>query len=227
MSPKRSSIAAWTGSCGCIEEKFHIGILYHFVWRWKIRRPGEVSLAHHGVLFLDELPEFKKNVLEVLRQPMEDSRVNIARASQTLTYTANFLLAAAMNPCPCGYQSSPEHECTCQPMQIQKYMSRISGPLLDRIDIHIEVPAVKYKELSSDLSGESSASIRTRVREACERKSKRFTFEEQIFCNAHMQSREFRPYCRIDESGQALLKNTITRLGLSARGDTQFPHTPS
>ena len=183
----------------------------------KYPRPGEVSLAHHGVLFLDELPEFKKNVLEVLRQPMEDSWVTIARASQTLTYPANFLLAAAMNPCPCGYQSSPEHECTCQPMQIQKYMSRISGPLLDRIDIHIEVPAVKYKELSSDCSGESSASIRTRVGEARERQSQRFRSEVQIFCNAHMQSREVRQYCRIEENGQALLKNAITKLGLSAR----------
>ncbi|TFH02042.1 MAG: ATP-binding protein, partial [Calditrichales bacterium] len=132
---------------------------------------------------------------------------------------ANFLLAAAMNPCPCGYQSSPEHECTCQPMQIQKYMSRI--------DIHIEVPAVKYKELSSDRSGESSEANRERVGEARELQSQRFRSEVQIFCNAHMQSREVRPYCRIDESGQAFLKNTITRLGLSARGDTKFPHTPS
>jgi len=183
----------------------------------KYPRPGEVSLAHHGVLFLDELPEFKKNVLEVLRQPMEDAWVTISRASLTLTYPASFLLAAAMNPCPCGYYSDPSHECSCNGPQIQKYMSRISGPLLDRIDIHVEVPAVKYRELSSEACGESSQTIRQRVQTARLYQHKRYKKERQIFCNAHMQARDIRKYCRLDEAGQELLKNAITKLGLSAR----------
>ncbi len=183
----------------------------------KYPRPGEVSLAHHGVLFLDELPEFKKNVLEVLRQPMEDARVTISRASLSLTYPARFLLVSAMNPCPCGYSTSPSHDCSCTPQQIQKYMARISGPLLDRIDIHIEVPAVKYRELSSDECGETSVEIRGRVQRAREIQIKRFEKECNLYCNAHMQSRASRKYCRIDDSGKALLKNAITKLGLSAR----------
>ncbi len=183
----------------------------------KFPRPGEVSLAHHGVLFLDELPEFKKNVLEVLRQPMEDARVTIARASLTLTYPANFLLAAAMNPCPCGYYSDPVHECSCNPAQIQKYMSKISGPLLDRIDIHVEVPAVNYKDLASDREGESSLQIRERVQIARKKQTERFKNEKYIFANAHMQSREIRRYCRLDEEGQLKLKTAINKLGLSAR----------
>ena len=183
----------------------------------KYPRPGEVSLAHHGVLFLDELPEFKKNVLEVLRQPMEDAKVTISRASLSLTYPASFLLAAAMNPCPCGYHSSPIHECTCTPQQIQKYMSRISGPLLDRIDIHLEVPAVKYKELSSAFNGESSKDMRQRVQSARKIQLDRYKKETHIFCNAHMQSKDIRKYCKIDDNGQELLKNAITKLGLSAR----------
>ena len=183
----------------------------------KYPRPGEVSLAHHGVLFLDELPEFKKNVLEVLRQPMEDGKVTISRASLSLTYPANFMLAAAMNPCPCGYYSDPTHDCSCTPPLIQRYMSRISGPLLDRIDIHIEVPAVKYKELSSEREGERSEAIRVRVQQARERQLKRFEKEQNIFCNAHMQSAEIRRYCKLNETGHELLKNAITKLGLSAR----------
>jgi len=183
----------------------------------KYPRPGEVSLAHHGVLFLDELPEFKKNVLEVLRQPMEDAHVTISRASISLTYPARFLLVTAMNPCPCGYSTSPLRDCTCMPQQIQKYMSRISGPLLDRIDIHVEVPAVKYRELSSDERGESSELIRTRVQKAREIQLKRFQNESSFFCNAHMQSRAIRKYCRIDDTGKGLLKNALTKLGLSAR----------
>ncbi len=126
-------------------------------------RPGEVSFAHYGVLFLDELPEFKKNVLEVLRQPLEDSKVTVSRSKLSLEFPANFMLAAAMNPCPCGYFTDPNKECTCSPPQIQKYMAKISGPLLDRIDIHIEVPAVKYKELSSESKSETSQDIRERV----------------------------------------------------------------
>ena len=183
----------------------------------KYPRPGEVSLAHHGVLFLDELPEFKKNVLEVLRQPMEDGWVTISRASMTLTYPANFLLAAAMNPCPCGYFSDPLHECSCNPSQIQKYMSRISGPLLDRIDIHVEVPAVNYKDLASDMDGELSSLIRERVIMARKLQTDRFKKERSIFSNAHMESREIRRYCRLDNEGRIRLKTAITKLGLSAR----------
>jgi magnesium chelatase family protein len=183
----------------------------------KYPRPGEVSLAHYGVLFLDELPEFKKNVLEVLRQPMEDTRVTIARAMISLTYPANFLLAAAMNPCPCGYHADPMHECTCTPAQIQKYMSRISGPLLDRIDIHIEVPSVKYQELSSDYIGESSQIIRKRVQQARAIQLTKFKGLKRIYCNAHMQSKHIRKFCKLNEAGQEILKNAITKLGLSAR----------
>jgi magnesium chelatase family protein len=183
----------------------------------KYPRPGEVSLAHHGVLFLDELPEFKKNVLEVLRQPMEDGRVTISRASMTSTYPASFLLAAAMNPCPCGYFSDPRHECTCNPPQIQKYISRVSGPLLDRIDIHIEVPAVNYKDLASDMDGERSSIIRERVIRSRKVQSDRFKNENSIFANAHMQSREIRKYCRLDSEGCLRLKTAIMKLGLSAR----------
>ncbi len=183
----------------------------------KYPRPGEVSLAHHGVLFLDELPEFKKNVLEVLRQPMEDGWVTISRASMTLTYPANFLLAAAMNPCPCGYFSDPFHECSCNPPQIQKYMSRISGPLLDRIDIHVEVPAVNYKDLASDMDGESSSLIRERVIVARRLQTDRFNEEKSIFSNAHMESGEIRRFCRLDNEGRIRLKAAITKLGLSAR----------
>ncbi len=180
-------------------------------------RPGEVSLAHHGVLFLDELPEFKKNVLEVLRQPLEDGIVTISRATLSLSFPAKFTMIAAMNPCPCGYYNSPQHDCHCSPQHIQKYLSRVSGPLLDRIDIHIEVPAINYKELSSDRLSESSAKIRERVQTARKVQQERFRDEVEIFSNTHMQSKEIRRYCRIEEEGQELLKNAITKLGLSAR----------
>jgi magnesium chelatase family protein len=183
----------------------------------KYPRPGEVSLAHHGVLFLDELPEFKKNVLEVLRQPMEDARVTISRASMSLTYPARFLLIAAMNPCPCGYHGVSDKVCGCAPGQIQKYLHRISGPLLDRIDIHIEVPAIKYKQLSSREYGSSSGEIRTRVQAARQKQLMRFKNDRHMYCNAHMQTRTIRKYCRLDDAGQELVKNAITRLGLSAR----------
>ena len=182
-----------------------------------VPRPGEVSLAHHGVLFLDELPEFKKNVLEVMRQPLEDGKVTISRAALSLTYPAQFMLAAAMNPCPCGYSTDPDHECSCTPQQIQKYLARISGPLLDRIDIHIEVPRVKYSELSSEQTGESSEQIRLRVEEARKIQLKRFEDKADIFCNARMESKDIRRYCKIDDQGQELLKIAITKLGLSAR----------
>jgi len=183
----------------------------------RIPRPGEVSLAHHGVLFLDEMPEFRKDVLEVLRQPMEDGRVTISRAAMTLTYPAKFMLAGAMNPCPCGYHGDPSHECTCTSFQIQRYMARISGPLLDRIDIHIEVPAVKFKELSGQPTGEPSKAVRGRVNAARGVQLDRFKDEKSIFCNAHMESKEIRKYCPIDDDSKELLRQAITRLGLSAR----------
>jgi magnesium chelatase family protein len=183
----------------------------------RIPRPGEVSLAHHGVLFLDEMPEFHKDVLEVLRQPMEDGRVTISRASMALTYPSQVMLAGAMNPCPCGYHGDLAHECTCTPMQIQKYMSRISGPLMDRIDIHIEVPAVKFKDLSGQPTGEHSRVIRDRVNKARKVQLQRFKDEKHIFCNAHMESKEIRKYCIIDDESKELLRMAITKLGLSAR----------
>jgi len=182
-----------------------------------IPKPGEVSLANNGVLFLDELTEFKKNVLELLRQPMEDGYVNIARAAITLTYPARLMLAAAMNPCPCGYATDPEHSCSCTPAQIQKYIAKISGPLLDRIDIHIEVPAVKYKELSSKEPGEPSVKIRERVSQARSRQLERFKGIKNLFTNSAMNSKQIRHYCTVDKRGQELLKMAITSLGLSAR----------
>ncbi|MCK5833497.1 YifB family Mg chelatase-like AAA ATPase [bacterium] len=180
-------------------------------------RPGEVSLAHHGVLFLDELPEFKKNVLEVMRQPMEDGYVTIGRAAITLTFPSQFTLVSAMNPCPCGYFGDPYHECTCTPSQIQNYVGRISGPLLDRIDIHIEVPAVKYNELSGPSSGDHSDTIRERVSQSRLHQQKRFTDVPGVFCNAHMNTKLIRAFCQLDEPSEALLKMAITKLGLSAR----------
>jgi magnesium chelatase family protein len=182
-----------------------------------IPRPGEVSLAHNGVLFLDELPEFRKNVLEVLRQPLEDGRVTISRALISLTYPATFMLSAAMNPCPCGYYTDPNKECSCTVPQIQRYLAKISGPLLDRIDIHIEVPSVKYKELRSDVSGSTSQQIRDRVEETRTIQLQRFKEYENIYCNARMEPKEIRRYCNIDEQGENLLKMAITKLGLSAR----------
>ncbi len=180
-------------------------------------KPGEVSYAHHGVLFLDELPEFKKNVLEVLRQPLEDSKVTISRSKLSLEFPANVMLASAMNPCPCGYYTDPNKECTCNTGMIQKYMAKISGPLLDRIDIHIEVPAVNYKDLASKESGEPSAEVRKRVVEARKKQTERFTGIDYIFNNADMGSKEVREYCKLDEAGENLLKMAMTKLGLSAR----------
>ena len=181
-----------------------------------IPRPGEVSLAHHGVLFLDELPEFKKHVLEVLRQPLEDLRVTISRASTTLTYPSSFMLVAAMNPCPCGYYSDPKHTCRCTYQQIHRYRSKISGPLLDRIDIHVEVPAVPYKELMDESYAEPSKDIRRRVSAARDIQSKRFS-RSKIYCNAQMGSRQIKTHCRIDDASRSLLEAAIDKLGLSAR----------
>lgn len=180
-------------------------------------KPGEVSFAHFGVLFLDELPEFKKNVLEVLRQPLEDARVTVSRSKLSLEFPANFMLAAAMNPCPCGFYTDPNKECTCAPPQIQRYMAKISGPLLDRIDIHIEVPAVKYKELSSKSFGEKSEDIRKRVIAARQVQLERFREYKNVFNNGDMGSKEVRTFCKLDEQGEELLKMAMTKLGLSAR----------
>ena len=180
-------------------------------------RPGEVSFAHYGVLFLDELPEFKKNVLEVLRQPLEDARVTVSRSKLSLEFPANFMLAAAMNPCPCGYFTDPNKECTCSPPSIQRYMAKISGPLLDRIDIHIEVPAVKYKELSTEAKSESSDAIRERVIAARQIQIQRFKEIPYIYNNGDMGSKEVRSYCKLDSAGEELLKMAMTKLGLSAR----------
>lgn len=180
-------------------------------------RPGEVSLSHHGVLFLDELPEFSKNVLENLRQPLEDGKVTISRALMSLSYPARFMLAVALNPCPCGYYTDTRHRCTCKPDQIQKYMSRISGPLLDRIDIHIEVPALSYEELAQKQPGRDSTSMREQVVKARAAQMKRFINDKKVFCNAHMETRHIRKYCELDEESQNLLRNAIEKLGLSAR----------
>ena len=182
-----------------------------------IPKPGEISLAHHGVLFLDELPEFARNVLEVMRQPMEDAHVTISRSRMSVDFPSSFMLVCAMNPCPCGYFSDPSKECTCTPPQIQKYMAKISGPLLDRIDLHIEVPAVKYKELASKSSGENSTAIRERVMKAREVQGSRFRGRKGLYCNADMQSKDIKEFCQIDEHGEELLKMAITKLGLSAR----------
>lgn len=185
-----------------------------------IPKPGEVSLAHNGVLFLDELPEFRKNVLEVLRQPLEEQRITIARALASITYPARCMLVAAMNPCPCGFLGDPQKECTCSPVQIERYRSRISGPLLDRIDIHIEVPAVQFRDLAGNTSGESSAAVRARVDQARARQLDRFR-GRKIFCNAQMTARDLARFCRLDPQSEKLLETAMMRLGLSARAYTR------
>lgn len=180
-------------------------------------RPGEVSLAHGGVLFLDELPEFRKNVLEVLRQPMEDGVVTLSRAAISLTYPARFMLAAAMNPCPCGYHGDPSGRCACDPGTVERYLSRVSGPLLDRIDMHLQVPAVAYRDLAGDAAEEPSARIRERVESARCTQRKRFAGRRAIHANAHMSPRDLRAVCRITSDVEELLRAAIQRLGLSAR----------
>ena len=179
-------------------------------------RPGEVSLAHNGVLFLDELPEFHRHVLDVLRQPIEDGEVTISRASMSLTFPARFMLAAAMNPCQCGFHGDPLHECTCTPPLIQRYLSRISGPLLDRLDLHIQVPAVKYKELAQDEKSEESAAIRQRILAARRIQAARLE-PFGLYCNAQMTPRTLRRFCKLDTECEKQMENAITRLGLSAR----------
>jgi len=183
-----------------------------------VPRPGEVSLAHNGLLFLDELPEFPRNVLEVMRQPLEDHTVTIARASMSLTFPARFMLAAAMNPCPCGYFNDKSRECMCTPPMIQRYVAKISGPLLDRIDIHIEVPAVAYKELRGGAAAEGSAQIRERVLAARERQRRRFCQHgEKIFSNAQMSTRQIRAHCELGPDAERLLERAMQQQGLTAR----------
>jgi magnesium chelatase family protein len=179
-------------------------------------RPGETSLAHRGVLFLDELPEFKKNVLEMLRQPLEDGSVSISRASMSLTYPASFMLVAAMNPCPCGYLGDSQHQCTCTPANLERYRNRLSGPLLDRIDLHVEVPRIPYQELSNTGAQESSATIRARV-EAARRVQHKRLVHLNIHSNSQMEARHIREFCPIDAEGDKLLEMVTERLGLSAR----------
>ena len=182
-----------------------------------VPRPGEVSLGHNGVLFLDELPEFQRNVLEVMRQPLEDGQVTISRAALSVCFPSRFMLAAAMNPCPCGFFGDPTRECHCTPMQIQRYVSKISGPLLDRIDIHIEVPAVKYKELRGNGHVEPSETVRERVIRAREIQLRRYAGEKGVYANSQMPPKLIRKHCEIGAEGEKPLENAIQRLGLSAR----------
>ena len=182
-----------------------------------IPAPGEVSLAHNGVLFLDELPEFRRSTLEVLRQPLEDGRVTISRAAGTITFPSEFMLVAAMNPCPCGYFGDLKRECRCGPIQVQRYRQRISGPLLDRIDLHIEVPAVAYRDISSERPEEHSTAIRGRVGEARERQRSRFSSDKKITCNARMTTRAIKAHCKLSDDSQELIRIAMSELNLSAR----------
>ncbi|MBS1580264.1 MAG: YifB family Mg chelatase-like AAA ATPase [Bacteroidetes bacterium] len=182
-----------------------------------IPQPGEISLAHNGVLFLDELPEFKRTVLEVMRQPMEERKVTISRAKVAIDFPANFMLIASMNPCPCGFYNHPEKECTCPPGSVQKYLNKISGPLLDRIDLHVEVTPVAFSELSNSVKGESSATIRERVIKARELQTERFKQTEGLYANAQMSSKLLREVCIINTVGETLLKRAMEKLNLSAR----------
>ena len=183
----------------------------------RIPKPGEVSLAHNGVLFLDEMPEFHKNVLEVMRQPMEDGDVSISRSLISISYPARFMLACAMNPCPCGYQTDPNHSCHCTPTQIKRYMSNISGPLLDRIDIHVEVPAVPFEQLADKRCGEGSETIRERVESGRSIQLERFKHQEGAYCNAHMTRSVLREVCALNAETEALLSQAMFHFGLSAR----------
>ena len=178
--------------------------------------PGEISLAHNGVLFLDELPEFKRNVLELLRQPIEDGQIRISRIRGTNVYPCRFMLITAMNPCPCGYFTDPKKECHCTPYQIQRYLSKISGPLLDRIDIHLNVPRLNYEELSQRRKGDSSEAIRRRVNKTRQVQMRRYRADSVLF-NAHLESKELEKYCVLDKEGEELLKMAILELGISAR----------
>ena len=180
-------------------------------------QPGEISLAHNGVLFLDELPEFKRTVLEVMRQPLEDRVVTISRAKSSVDYPANFMLVSSMNPCPCGYYNHPDKDCLCPPGMVQKYLNKISGPLLDRIDLHVEVTPVSFEELSSKEKGESSASIRERVMAARELQGSRYKENEGVHANAQMSTKQLQVFCKLNSESQQLLKMAMTKLNLSAR----------
>lgn len=178
--------------------------------------PGEISLAHHGILFLDELPEFNRRTLEVLRQPLEDGLVTISRAMGSLTFPANLMLVAAMNPCPCGFRGDPRKECHCNPQAIERYLGRLSGPLLDRLDIHIEVPAVPFRELSNQQSGTNSATMREQVLQARDVQHRRFG-AQSLKLNGRMAPSEIRKYCRLQADAENLLKQAMEQMGLSAR----------
>ena len=180
-------------------------------------QPGEISLAHNGVLFLDELPEFKRTVLEVMRQPLEDRVVTISRAKSSVDYPANFMLVSSMNPCPCGYYNHPDKDCLCPPGMVQKYLNKISGPLLDRIDLHVEVTPVSFDELASKAKGENSASIRKRVIEARELQGERYKENDGIHANAQMSTKQLQIYFKLNSESQQLLKMAMTKLDLSAR----------
>lgn len=180
-------------------------------------QPGEISLAHNGVLFLDELPEFKRTVLEVMRQPLEDRIVSISRAKFSVEYPASFMLMASMNPCPCGYYNHPEKDCVCAPGVVQKYLNKISGPLLDRIDLHVEVTPVPFSELSKVQKTEHSKDIRERVIKARQIQTQRYLLSDGIYCNAQMRTKDLRTHCVLDEASTSLLKTAMERLGLSAR----------
>ncbi len=183
-------------------------------------RPGEISLAHRGILFLDEFPEFDRRVLENLRQPLEDGIINISRASGTLQFPARFVLVAAQNPCPCGYSSDPHRNCTCSPMQILNYQKKISGPLLDRIDLHIEVPRIDFEKLTGEAKGENSANIRERVEQARIRQAERFK-EEKIIVNSEMSSEQVKKFCKLDDESLDIIRNAVNHLHLSARAYTR------
>ena len=187
----------------------------------QVPKPGEVSLAHNGVLFLDELPEFRKNVLEVLRQPMEEGQVTISRANSTVTYPANFMLVAAMNPCPCGFLGDPKRECFCTYPQVQRYRSKVSGPLLDRIDIHVEVPPVQFRDLSGNQAVEGSETMLRRVEKTRKIQAERFQ-RMKIHTNAGMSSRQIRKFCMLDSQSEDLLERAMDKFGLSARAHSRI-----
>ncbi len=179
--------------------------------------PGEISLAHNGVLFLDEFPEFSRSVLEVMRQPLEDRTISISRARYSIDYPAGFMLVASMNPCPCGYYNHPAKECTCAPGAVQKYLGRISGPLMDRIDLQVEIMPVPFDELSSMQPGERSEDIRRRVIEARHVQTRRFAGEPGVYCNAQMTPRLQERYCRLDDAGMQVLRMAMNKFNMSAR----------
>jgi magnesium chelatase family protein len=183
--------------------------------------PGEISLSHNGVLFLDELPEFSTQAMEVLRQPIEDRSVTITRVSGKVTFPADFMLVCAMNPCKCGYYGHPSQKCTCSPQDIKKYLSRISGPLLDRIDIQVEMPSLSYEEIASakpDATAETSAMILEKINKARAFAQQRYSGETKLYCNASLSSTQIRKYCKLDAAAENILKKAFDRLGLSARG---------